>query len=209
MIFKQLVVGSMGVCSYIIGCETTKKAAIVDPGGDETKILAEVAKLGLSVDYIIATHGHPDHVCGNSTIKDATGAAIIMHDQDAMFFELPETKDYFSMIGLEASPPADIKVKDGDIIEVGEVKIEVIYTPGHTPGGMCLYFAPNLITGDTLFVGGIGRTDFPGGSMPDLMHSLKEKLCHLPDETIVWPGHGYGGLRSSLGDEKRTNPYLQ
>ncbi len=208
MILQQLIVGSMGVCSYIIGCEETKKGAVIDPGGDEVKILQEVEKLGLQVEYIIATHGHPDHVCGNRAIKQATGAAIVMHEADALFFENPETRNYFSMLGLEPSPPAEVKVKDGDIIKVGNVELQVIHTPGHTPGGMCLYAAPDLITGDTLFVGGVGRTDFPGGSYSELINSLKTKVMALPDETVVWPGHGYGGSRSTIGEEKRSNPYL-
>jgi hydroxyacylglutathione hydrolase len=208
MILQQLIVGSMGVCSYIIGCEETKKGAVIDPGGDEVKILQEVEKLGLQVEYIIATHGHPDHVCGNRAIKQATGAAIVMHEADALFFENPETRKYFSMLGLEPSPPAEVKVKDGDIIKVGNVELQVIHTPGHTPGGMCLYAAPDLITGDTLFVGGVGRTDFPGGSYSELISSLKTKVMALPDETVVWPGHGYGGSRSTIGEEKRSNPYL-
>lgn len=209
MIVKQLIVGNMSVCSYIIGCEKTGKGAIVDPGGDENLILAEAEKMGLEVVYIIATHGHPDHVCGNRTIKEATNGEIIMHEDDADFFEQPETQNYFSMLGMEASPPTEIKVKEGDIIELGEEKIQVIHTPGHTPGGMCLYCAPDLLTGDTLFVGGLGRTDFPGGSYNDLIDSINTKLLILPEETIVWPGHGYGGSRSTIGEEKRSNPYLR
>jgi hydroxyacylglutathione hydrolase len=209
MIVKQLIVGNMSVCSYIIGCEKTGKGAIVDPGGDENLILAEVENMGLKIEYIIATHGHPDHVCGNRSIKDATKGVIVMHEVDADFFEQPETKNYFSMLGMEASPPTEIKVKEGDYIEIGEVKLQVIHTPGHTPGGMCLYCAPDLLTGDTLFVGGLGRTDFPGGSYNDLIDSINNKLLILPEETIVWPGHGYGGSRSTIGEEKRSNPYLR
>lgn len=209
MILKQLIVGSMGVCSYVIGCEETKKGAVVDPGGDESRILAEVEQMGLDVEYVIATHGHPDHVCGNRAIQEATQGKIIMHEADAEFFEQAETQNYFSMLGLEPSPPTDIKVKEGDIIEIGMVKLQVIHTPGHTPGGMCLYAAPNLITGDTLFVGGVGRTDFPGGSYSELIESLKSKVLGLPDETIVWPGHGYGGSQSTIGEEKLSNPYLR
>ena len=209
MIFKQLMVGSMGVCSYIIGCEETKKGAVVDPGGDENKILDEVRSLGLEVEYIIATHGHPDHVCGNRIIKEATGGAILMHEKDAEFFENPETQSYFSMLGLEPSPPADVRVQEGDIVKIGKLEFKVIHTPGHTPGGMCLYCEPDLITGDTLFAGGVGRTDFPGGSYDELINSLKTKLLSLPDETIVWPGHGYGGMQSTIADEKRSNPYLR
>lgn len=208
MILKQMIVGSMGVCCYILGCEETKKGAIVDPGGDESLILAEVEKLGLDIVYIIATHGHPDHVCGNRTIQEATGCKIVMHEVDALFFEKKETQNYFAMLGLEPSPPTDVKVKEGDTIEVGNLKFEVLHTPGHTPGGMCLYCPPNLMTGDTLFVGGIGRTDFPGGSYEELIESIKTKITTLPEDTVVWPGHGYGGSKSTVGVEKRSNPYL-
>jgi glyoxylase-like metal-dependent hydrolase (beta-lactamase superfamily II) len=208
MILHQFVVGSMAVCSYIVGCEETKKAAIVDPGGDEDLLLAEIEKLGLTVEYIIATHGHPDHVCGNRKIQEATGAKIIMHAADVDFFEQPEVKEYFSMLGLEPSPPVDIKVKAGDEIRIGNVAFKVIHTPGHTPGGICLYCAPNIITGDTLFVGGLGRTDFPGGSHEELLESIRTQLLTLPPETVVWPGHGYGGSKSTIGNEAASNPFL-
>jgi hydroxyacylglutathione hydrolase len=208
MILHQFVVGSMAVCSYIVGCEETKKAAIVDPGGDEELLLAEIEKLGLTVEYIIATHGHPDHVCGNRKLQEATGAKIIMHTADVDFFDKPEVKEYFSMLGLEASPPVDIKVNAGDDIHIGNVALKVIHTPGHTPGGICLYCAPNIITGDTLFVGGLGRTDFPGGSHEDLLESIRTHLLTLPGETVVWPGHGYGGSQSTIGNEAASNPFL-
>jgi glyoxylase-like metal-dependent hydrolase (beta-lactamase superfamily II) len=198
----------MAVCCYIVSCPKTGKAAVVDPGGDEDRILAEVEKAGLTVEYIICTHGHPDHVCGNRRIKEATGAAIIMHSADAAFFGQAEVQNYFSMLGLEPSPPVDRLVEDGDIIEIGEEKLEVIHTPGHTPGGICLLCGSDLITGDTLFVGGIGRTDFPGGSHQDLMDSIRTRLGNLPGDTVVWPGHGYGGSKSTLAEELRTNPYL-
>jgi glyoxylase-like metal-dependent hydrolase (beta-lactamase superfamily II) len=198
----------MAVCCYIVSCPKTGKAAIVDPGGDEELILAEVKKAGLKVEYIICTHGHPDHVCGNRRIKEATGAAIVMHSADAAFFGRREVREYFSMLGLEPSPPVDRLVEDGDVIEIGEEKLEVIHTPGHTPGGICLLCGPDLITGDTLFVGGIGRTDFPGGSHQELMDSIRTRLMALPDDTVVWPGHGYGGKKSTIAEELRTNPYL-
>ncbi len=208
MIIKQIIVGSMAVCCYIVACEKTKKAAVIDPGGDEDTILAEVKKMGLSVEYVIATHGHPDHVCGNRKIQEATGAKIIMHADDVAFFEQGEVKNYFSMLGLEPSPPTDVIVNEGDEIKIGEVTFQVIHTPGHTPGGMCLYNSPNLITGDTLFVGGLGRTDFPGGSHEELLNSIREKLLVLPKETVVWPGHGYGGHQSTIGVEAASNPFL-
>lgn len=208
MLIKQIIVGSMAVCCYIVACEKTRKAAVVDPGGDEAKILAELKKMSLDLEYIIATHGHPDHVCGNRKLQEQTGAKIIMHAADELFFNKPEVKNYFSMLGLAPSPPADLQVADGDEIAIGEVTLKVIHTPGHTPGGMCLYNAPDLFTGDTLFVGGLGRTDFPGGSNEELLRSIRTRLLVLPPETVVWPGHGYGGSRSTIGEEMRTNPFL-
>ncbi len=208
MIVKQIIVGSMAVCCYIVACEKTGKAAVIDPGGDEKKILAEIKDKGYQVEYIIATHGHPDHVCGNRVLQEATGAKIVMHRLDSLFFNKPEVRSYFSMLGLEPSPPVDREVEEGESIEIGTVSLKVIHTPGHTPGGMCLYNAPDLITGDTLFVGGLGRTDFPGGSHEELLHSITTKLLVLPVETVVWPGHGYGGSRSTIGEEKDSNPYF-
>ena len=208
MILKQIIVGSMAVCCYIVACEKTKKAAVIDPGGSEEEILAEIDEMGVDVEYIIATHGHPDHVCGNRIIQEATGAKIIMHSADVQFFGKSEVKNYFSMLGLEATPDPDIEVKEGDKIVFGEVELEVLHTPGHTPGGICLYNAPDLITGDTLFVGGLGRTDFPGGSHQDLLDSIHTKLLTMDPETVVWPGHGYGGNRSTIGEEKKSNPFL-
>jgi glyoxylase-like metal-dependent hydrolase (beta-lactamase superfamily II) len=209
MFIKQLTVGQMGVCCYIVGCTKTGKCAVIDPGGDEERILAEVKRAKLTIEYIIATHGHPDHVCGNRRIKEASGASIVMHEADAVFFARPEVIKYFSMLGLESSPPADIQVLGGDVITIGEEKLQVIHTPGHTPGGICLYNAPDLFTGDTLFVGGLGRSDFPGGSDRELIASITTKLLILPADTVVWPGHGYGGNRSTIGEEKRTNPYIR
>ena len=131
-----------------------------------------------------------------------------MHSADVDFFDKPEVKEYFSMLGLEASPPVDIVVNAGDDIHIGNVALKVIHTPGHTPGGICLYCAPNIITGDTLFVGGLGRTDFPGGSHEELLESIRTHLLTLPAETVVWPGHGYGGSKSTIGNEAASNPFL-
>lgn len=205
----QLIVGNMGVCCYLLSCPKTGKAAVVDPGGDADRILDTLQSAGLELVYIIATHGHPDHVCDNRKLKAATGAQIIMHETDDDFFSSEQAKDFFSMLGLEESPPADLRVADGDTISFGEVTMAVIHTPGHTPGGICLYNAPDLLTGDTLFVGGIGRTDFPGGDHQQLINAIQSKLLVLPPETIVWPGHGYGGSQSTIEQEAGANPYLR
>ncbi|MBU2537594.1 MAG: MBL fold metallo-hydrolase [Proteobacteria bacterium] len=209
MIVKQMTVGSMAVCCYVVGCEETKKCCIIDPGGNEEMILSLCRSEGLTVEAIICTHGHPDHVCGNAKIQKATGASILMHQSDAEFFAKPEVIDYFSMLGLPPSPPVDRTVSDGEEIVIGTISLKVLHTPGHTPGGICLYAAPHLFTGDTLFVEGLGRTDFPGGDMNQLLTSINEKILTLPAETVVWPGHGYGGARSTVGAEAENNPYLK
>ncbi len=208
MRIEQISVGAMQVCCYIVSCENTNDAAIIDSGGDENVILDRCLENDLNIKYIIATHGHPDHVCGNGFLKDKTGARIIMHKEDAEFFWKPEVRNYFSMLGLPESPEPDILVADGDTITIGDEELQVIHTPGHTPGGICLYNTPDCFTGDTLFAGGVGRTDFPGGSVHELMNSIKSKLLVLPPDTVVWPGHGYGGSRSTIAEEAKSNPFL-
>ena len=208
MILQQLIVGAMGVCCYLLGCEETKMAAVIDPGGNPEQILAAAKAQGLTIKTIINTHGHADHDCANGPIKAATGAEILIHEQDAEFFARPEIKGYFSALNLPASPPADRTLKDGDIITVGKLKLTVIHTPGHTPGGICLYAAPHLFTGDTLFVDGVGRTDFPGGDTATLLRSIRTRLLTLPPATKVWPGHGYGGTSSTIQRESAANPFL-
>ncbi len=208
MILEQLTVGVMGVCCYVIGCPETRQGAIIDPGGDEDRILAAVARHDLTIRYICNTHGHPDHVCGNRILKEKTGGRIAMHAADVDFFARPEIEQFFAALGLPGSPPADVRLDDGDVLDIGTIKLTVIATPGHTPGGVCFYTPPHCFTGDTLFVGGVGRTDFPGGDTAGLRASIQERLFTLPEETIVWPGHGYGGLRSTIGEEKRTNPFV-
>ena len=208
MIVKQLIVGNMGVCCYILGCEETLNGVVIDPGGNIPDIMATVEESGLKLKYIIATHGHSDHVCGNRELREKTGAEIVMHKEDGDFFGKEEVQKYFSVFGLDHSPSPDITVKDGDAIEFGKEKLIVIHTPGHTPGGICLYAKPHLFTGDTLFAGGIGRTDFPGGSQEELFSSIKERLFNLPDDTVVWPGHGYGGNSSTIERERAENPFF-
>lgn len=208
MKIEQYVVGTMGVCCYLIFCEKTKEAAVIDPGAEHEKILTELKEQGLTLKYIIATHGHPDHVHCVRSLKEATDAKIVIHKAEGPFFREPEVNQYFSHLGMEFCPDADIEVVDGDTINIGEESLTVLHTPGHTPGGICLLTAGNVFTGDTLFVGACGRTDFPGGKPAELMTAIKTKLATLDDDIIVWPGHGYGGVRSNIGFEKRTNPYM-
>ena len=210
MIVEQIRVGFMDVFCYLVACSRTKEALFIDPAGNEEELVNFIRQENLTLKYIVNTHGHADHTCGNKQVKALTGARIIMHEADNRVFSTPEGHAMARQWGFEPSPPADDTVKDGDAIVVGDVSLEVIHTPGHSPGGICLLSDGNLFTGDTLFVGGIGRTDLPGSSYEQFMTSIQERLISLPPETIVWPGHDYGPMpRSTIGYEKATNPWLQ
>lgn len=209
MAIEQMRGGFMAVFCYLIDCERTKEALVIDPAGDEEEIAARIEQKGLDLKYIVNTHGHGDHTCGNAKMKALTGAKIIMHDLDEQMFNSPRGHEMARQWGFTPSPPADMTVTDGDEIVVGDVSLKVIHTPGHTPGGICFLSDGNLFTGDTLFVGGIGRTDLPGASMAQIMKAIKERILSLPRETIVWPGHDYGARPSStIGHEMETNPWL-
>jgi hydroxyacylglutathione hydrolase len=209
MILKQLKVGFMDVFCYLLGCEATGKAVVIDPAGDEKRIVETVHDSGLEIVGIVNTHGHPDHTCGNAKVTALTEAKIYMHSLDDRFFGSPEGRSMGRQMGFAPSPPADVTVEHGDTIPFGKKALEVIHTPGHTPGGICLLVEGNLFTGDTLFVGAVGRTDFPGGSLKTLLRSIKERILTLPDETVVWPGHDYGPKPfSTVAHERTHNPYL-
>ncbi len=206
---EQMKVGNMDVFCYIVSCPRTKDALVIDPAGDEDRIVNRIKQKELNCKYIVNTHGHGDHTCGNARVKELTGAKIIMHQLDDQMFNSASGQEMSRQWGFTPSPPADITVRDDDQIVVGDVSLKVIHTPGHSPGGICLLGDNNLFTGDTLFVGGIGRTDLPGASLPQFMQSIKEKLLVLPGETVVWPGHDYGSSPSStIENEKKTNPWL-
>jgi hydroxyacylglutathione hydrolase len=210
MEIEQIKVGFMAVFCYLVACRRTKEALFIDPAGNEEELAERIGKKGLQLKYIVNTHGHGDHTCGNKAMKALTGAKILMHEIDDRVFNSPQGQAMSRSWGFEPSPPADITLKDGDFITVGDVSLEVIHTPGHSPGGICLLGDGNLFTGDTLFVGGIGRTDLPGSSTDQFVKSIRERLFILPDETVVWPGHDYGERpRSTIGYEKATNPWLR
>ncbi len=210
MDIEQIKVGFMDVFCYLIASPRTKEALVIDPAGDEEKVFARIEERGLTLKYIVNTHGHPDHTCGNAKMKELTQARIVMHELDNQIFSSDQGLQMARQWGFTPSPPADMTVEDGDEIVVGDVALKVLHTPGHSPGGICLLADGDLFTGDTLFVGAVGRTDLPGASLDDFMKSIKERLLTLPDETIVWPGHDYGVRPSStIGTEKRSNPYIQ
>lgn len=206
LIFEGFSVGPWESNCYIIGCGETKEGAVVDPGADAGKILNRVKKLGLKIDKIILTHGHPDHISALAEVRQATGAKVLIHSADAdMLTDARRNLSLFMGQKLEL-PQADVLLKDGDAIQVGKITLDVIHTPGHTPGGICLKCPEAvLITGDTLFAGSVGRSDFPGGSHNQLIASIKNKLLKFPPDTKVYPGHG---PESTIGDEKRYNPFL-
>ncbi len=205
MILETLTVGQLEVNCYLIGCAETGEGAVVDPGGDAEDILQAIKKLGIKPKYIICTHGHADHIAAVDEIKKATGAKVLIHSADAEMLTDPQKNLSVFMGDNIILQPADKLLAEGDIIELGTVKLEVLHVPGHTAGGICLKTDQAVFSGDTLFAGSVGRSDFPGGNHSQLIKGIKEKLLSLPDETRVYPGHGPDTL---IGQEKRHNPFL-
>jgi hydroxyacylglutathione hydrolase len=209
VLIKQIEVGNFNNFSYLVADEQAKEGLFIDPSDDHDSLLGEAASHGLTIKYIVNTHHHIDHAMGNKEMVRRTGAKIVIHEADASGL-LTTPREIMEMFGAQMSPPADILVSDGQFVRVGNVALQVIHTPGHTPGGMCLLVDGVLFTGDTLFVGSVGRTDFPGGSPQELEHSIRTKLYTLPGETIVYPGHNYGMRPSSTIDrERRTNSFIR
>jgi glyoxylase-like metal-dependent hydrolase (beta-lactamase superfamily II) len=208
LILKILEVGPFASNCYIIGSEMTKEGMIIDPGEEAKRILKTVKELGLNIKLIVLTHGHVDHVGGLTEVKESTGAEIAIHEDDKRQLASGEGRMLASMFGgTYREPPAPDKfLKDGDIIEVGELRFTVLHTPGHTPGGICLLGDGVVFTGDTLFNYSVGRTDLPGGDTETIMTSIHSKLMVLPDKTIVYPGHG---PQSTIVAERKGNPFVR
>ncbi len=208
MIYGSLVVGPLQVNCYILGCEKTRKAIVIDAGGDVDKILNVLEKNNLELKYILCTHSHFDHIAGNKELKDATKAEIIIHSAEADSITNISNSAMLFGLNIQNSPPADILIEDGDIIQVGdEITLETLYTPGHSAGScsFLLQGMPVVFVGDTLFAGSIGRTDLPGGDYNTLISSVRNKLFVLPDETKAFPGHG---PETTIGYEKKYNPFF-
>lgn len=206
IVLEKLIVGPFAVNCYLLGCSKSQKMAVIDPGGEVEKIWQKIQDIGYSTEYIINTHGHPDHTAGNLNLKQKSQAKILAHPDDVAM--MTDKKNLLSSIFLEVtpSPTPDQLVTEDQIIELGSISLKVIHTPGHTPGGICLLFEDILFTGDTLFADGIGRTDFPGGNYTQLIFSIKSKLFSLDDKLRILPGHGE---ESTLGREKRYNPFVR
>ncbi len=204
MRIEALAVGPLQANCFIVACPVTRQAAVIDPGDEGERILHLLRGEGLELKLVINTHGHFDHVGANRFLVEATGAELCLHSADRAL--LLRAADHAARYGLRAvdSPEPRRLLADGDRLQVGELTLEVLHTPGHTPGGVCLYTPGHLFSGDTLFAGSVGRTDLPGGDMATLIAGIRNRLWSLPEETQVHPGHGPD---TTLGREKTGNPY--
>ncbi|MBW2040016.1 MAG: MBL fold metallo-hydrolase [Deltaproteobacteria bacterium] len=205
MIVKLLVVGPIQANCYILGCERTKLAAVIDPGDEVDRILTALAKDELRLVYIINTHGHFDHTGANKALKKTTGAELLIHPADAPLILRQAASASAWGMGVENSPAPDRYIEEGDIITFGDISLKVLHTPGHSPGGISLVTDKMVFVGDTLFAGSIGRTDFPGGDYEGLIRGIRTKIFILGDDVVVYPGHG---PETTVGHEKRHNPFF-
>ncbi len=206
MILEKLEVTSFLMNCYIIGCEKTHDCAIVDPGGSFKYIDERIVALGLNPKMILLTHGHADHIGAAQELKDKYNIPVYVHQLDAELIKKPELNFSYEIFRKNISIDYDVLLSDGQIIELGELKINVIHTPGHTRGGVCFKIDDVILSGDTLFERSIGRTDFPGGSMEAIINSIVNKLFIYNDDVRVYPGHG---SETSIGAEKKANPYVR
>lgn len=203
MLIKSIVVGPLEVNCFIIADETCKKAMVVDPGDEPDRIMDIIKNNDFVVEYIICTHGHFDHVGAVSDLKKATDAKVLIHKDELEIYSAAKDMAAFWGYDLDPLPDPDVLVEDGEDIAVGDLSFKVFHTPGHSPGGICLYGEGIVITGDTLFSGSVGRTDFHGGDTNRLKESFK-RLMSLPENIRVLPGHG---PETTIGREKRENMF--
>jgi hydroxyacylglutathione hydrolase len=208
MIHEILPVGPLRCNCSVIGDEATREAIVIDPGDDIEQVLALIRKHNLQVKQIVITHAHIDHVGGAMKLRAATGAPILLNQNDYALLKMLDVQAAWIGVATPGKVEIDQSLGPSDTVKAGSIAAQVLHTPGHTEGSICLYFpAENkLIAGDTLFAGNIGRTDLPGGSYEKILHSLHNRVLALPDETVVVPGHG---PLTTIGEERETNPFLQ
>lgn len=207
LMVRGVVVGVFQENCWVVGSRRTREAVIVDPGDEPEEILALARDMGLEVKLIINSHAHIDHIMAVRPVQEATGAKFLLHPDDLEIARaMPQMAARW--LGYEPPPPPepDVLLADGDVVEVEGLRLQVIHTPGHTPGSVSFYGEGMLFSGDTLFRGSIGRTDLPGGSYPQIMASIIDKLLVLPDETVVLPGHMQ---QTSIGFERQVNPFIR
>lgn len=206
MLVERLVVGMLQCNCYLVACDDTKEAIVIDPGGDAPLILDRVQELGLAIKYIVNTHGHIDHIAANRPVKEGTGAQLAIHQDDAEWL-VTDQGDYARMLGVSSpGPAADVLLEEGDHIAFGNERLQVIATPGHSLGGISLVGDGVVFCGDTLFAMGVGRVDLPGGSWETLMNTIKTRLFTMPDDTVAYTGHG---PETTIGREKQFNPWFR
>ncbi len=202
----HILLPDFGTNTWLLWCEETLDAVLIDPSAPSSKLLQHIRDLKLNVTHIIITHGHGDHIGGNSFFKAKLDCHLAIHRLDAPML-LDNKKNFSEYMGMTLErEPADIILEEGDHIPLGTGQIKVIHTPGHTKGGICLLIDKLLFSGDTLFEQSIGRTDLPGGDFESIVHSIKTKLFVLDDDIVVFPGHG---PRTSIGIEKKINPFIK
>lgn len=206
MLIEKLNVGYLQTNCYIIGCESTQTGAVIDPGDDSKAILAAVERLGLAIKQVLFTHAHFDHIMAAEKVLAATGAKLAFHQADEALFEHGGGASLFGLPIASCRRP-DIWLNDGDKLAVGDYTLETRFAPGHTAGHVAFYEARAgvVFTGDVLFAGSIGRTDLPGGNYETLINSISHQLMVLPDQTVVYPGHG---PQTTIGRERQSNPFL-
>lgn len=205
MKYKEVVVGALETNCYLVYCEETLQCAVVDPGAEPERIFLEIAEAELKPVVIINTHGHVDHIGANRDMKDHFGVPLYIHAADSPMLGKVQQLELSLFLGAKDSPPADHLMSDGEEIKIGNSVLRVLHTPGHSPGSISLLGDGFLLSGDTLFFEGVGRTDLPGGSQKQLEQSLREKVMTLPDETVILPGHG---PLTSVGQERVNNPFI-
>jgi hydroxyacylglutathione hydrolase len=207
MIHEIIAVGPLQCNCSIIGDEATREAMVIDPGDDIEDILALVKKHNLQVKQIVITHAHIDHVGGAMKLRAASGAPILLNQNDYALLQMLDVQATWIGVPVPDKVEIDHSVGTGETVSIGAHSASILHTPGHTEGSICLYFAADkkLIAGDTLFAGSIGRTDLPGGSLQKIMRSLHSTVLDLPDDTVVVPGHG---PLTTIGDERQSNPFL-
>ncbi|MBI4468426.1 MAG: MBL fold metallo-hydrolase [Acidobacteria bacterium] len=206
MMLESQPVGPFMMNSYVLGCERTREAVLIDPGYEPAVLDGMIRGHGLQVRHILCTHGHLDHVGAAAEVVELTGAPIWLHRDDLFLYEaMSDWASSFNMV-VRPGPPIGHFVEDGEAISFGDYTLRAVHTPGHTPGGMTYLMDQKAFVGDTLFAGSVGRTDLPGGSWEQLMESIRHRLLPLADSTLVYCGHGPS---TTIGKERRTNPFLQ